>query len=108
MNIDWNKKVKEALDRTEFMALSTVGEDGSWVNPVQFAYSEKFALYFISMLHSKHVQNIAKDSRVSAAIYKTERFDGGDVLALQLKGVAKLLPDQPRLPRRGVSMEKRS
>src|SRR5262245_55865686 len=28
--IDWNDKVKEALDRTEFMAISTIDADGSW------------------------------------------------------------------------------
>jgi uncharacterized protein YhbP (UPF0306 family) len=94
-DIDWNKLVKEALDRTEFMAISTVGEDGSWTNPVQYGYSEKLNLYFVSMMDAKHVQNLLKDPRVSAAIYKTERFPGpaGDVLGLQLKGTAKHLTD---------------
>src|SRR6478752_8542870 len=52
--IDWNEKVKEALDRTEFMAISTIGADGSWTCPVQFGFSEKLDLYFRSMPHSKH------------------------------------------------------
>jgi uncharacterized protein YhbP (UPF0306 family) len=87
-DVDWNKKIKEALDRTEFMAISTVGDDGSWTNPVAFAYSEKMELFFISMIDCKHTQNILKNKNVSAAIFKTERFSEGDVLGLQLKGNA--------------------
>lgn len=90
-NIDWNAKVKEALGRTEFMAISTVGEDGSWTNPVQYGYSEKLDLYFVSMMDSKHVANLLKDPRISAAIFKTERFPDGEVMGLQLKGTAKHL-----------------
>ena len=98
-NIDWNQKVKEALDRTEFMAISTVGDESSWTNPVQYGYSEKLDLYFVSMMDSKHVRNILKDPRISAAIFKTERFAGpeGDVLGLQLKGTAKHLTDQSEI-----------
>ena|SRR3989344_6755910 len=96
MNVDWNEKIKEAVDRTEFMAISTVGEDGSWTNPVHFGYSEKMDLYFKSMPHSKHIQNLAKDSRISVAIYSTERFPGPDrdVLGLQLKGTCKRLTER--------------
>ena len=94
MNIDWNAKVKEALDRTEFMAISTVGPDGSWTCPVQFGYSEKVDLYFKSMPQSKHVQNILKDSRVSGAIFKTERFANREVMGLQFKGTAERLTDR--------------
>jgi len=97
--IDWNQKIKEALNRTEFMAISTIGEDGGWTNPVQYGYSEKLDLYFVSMMDSKHVQNILKDPRISAAIFKTERFPGseGDVLGLQLKGTSKHLTDQTEI-----------
>ena len=90
-NIDWNLKVKEALDRTEFMAISTMGPDGSWTNPVQYGYSEKLDLYFVSMMDAKHVRNILSDPRISSAIFKTERFVDGEVLGLQLKGTAKHL-----------------
>ena len=91
--MDWNAKIKEALDRTEFMAISTIGSDGSWTCPVQFGYSEKLSLYFKSMPHSKHVQNILNDNRISVAIFKTERFPGPDrdVLGLQLGGTCARL-----------------
>lgn len=93
-NINWNAKVKEALDRTEFMAISTIGEDGSWTNPVEYYYSEKLDLYFVSLMDAKHVQNILKDNRISVAIFKTERFSDGEVLGLQLKGTTKHLTEQ--------------
>ncbi len=91
--MDWNAKIKEALDRTEFMAISTLGKQGSWTCPVQFGYSEKLSLYFKSIPHSKHVQNILNDNRISIAIFGTERFPGPDrdVLGLQLAGTCIIL-----------------
>ena len=32
------------------MALATHGPEGLWVNPVYFAWDNKFSLYFISQL----------------------------------------------------------
>jgi nitroimidazol reductase NimA-like FMN-containing flavoprotein (pyridoxamine 5'-phosphate oxidase superfamily) len=94
-DIDWNKLIKEALDRTEFMAISTVGKDGSWTCPVQFGYSNKLDLYFKSMPHSRHMQYLQKDNRISVAIFKTERFEESrEVLGLQLRGKAKILTDR--------------
>jgi nitroimidazol reductase NimA-like FMN-containing flavoprotein (pyridoxamine 5'-phosphate oxidase superfamily) len=67
------------LERTPIMALSTVGPDGSWTSPVQFAYNEKLELSFMSMPDTKHVQNILKDPRVSAAIYSFPGPPGGNL-----------------------------
>ena len=93
--IDWNEKVKEALDRTEFMAISTTDADGSWTCPVQFGHSEKLDLYFRSMPHSKHMRHLLADNRISVAIFKTERFPGSrEVMGLQLKGKAARLTDR--------------
>ena len=93
--IDWNEKVKEALDRTEFMAISTIDADGSWTCPVQFGHSEKLDLYFRSMPHSKHMRHLLADNRISVAIFKTERFPGSrEVMGLQLKGKAARLTDR--------------
>lgn len=74
LTIDWNAKVKEALERTDIMALSTTGDDGSWTSPVQFTFSAQFELSFMSMMDTKHVTNILKDTQVSVAIYKPEPF----------------------------------
>lgn len=94
-DVDWNALVKEALDRTEFMAISTIGEDGSWTCPVQFGYDETLNLYFRSMPSSKHMRHLLSDDRMSVAIFKTERFpETKAVLGLQMRGRAKLLTER--------------
>lgn len=93
MNTDINVRVKEALERTEIMALSTIGDDGSWTTPVQYQYDEKLTFFFTSMMDTKHVANILKDPRVSVAIYSFPGPKGGN-LGLQIKGTAEHLPSQ--------------
>jgi general stress protein 26 len=88
MKDDMSARVKEALERTEIMALSTSSEDGSWVSPVRFEYNDKLELTFMSMPKTKHVQNILKDPRVSVAIYSFPGPEGGN-LGLQIQGMAE-------------------
>jgi hypothetical protein len=90
-SIDWNAKVKEALERTDIMALSTIGPDGSWTSPVQYQYSDNLELTFVSLPDTKHVANVLRDPRVSAAIYFPKAFSGpgGGNLGLQIKGTAR-------------------
>jgi len=90
MSEDLKRRVKEALGRTEIMALSTIGADGPWVSPVQFQYDEYLQLHFLSHRSAKHVQNILRDPRVSVAIYSHPGPPGGNI-GLQLSGVAELL-----------------
>ncbi len=92
-NYNWYGKVIQALNATFFCALSTIGDDGPWVNPVYFAYDKQLRLYAISQLSSKHMQNILKDPKVAVAIFSTDQKPGGDVLGLQLSGTARLLRD---------------
>lgn len=89
--IDWNACLKEALDRTEFMVVATVDNDGSWICPVQFSYDEQGGLYFKSIPESRHMKNISKDHRVSVAIFSTTRLSDGEVIGIQIKGEAKIL-----------------
>jgi general stress protein 26 len=93
MSSDINDRVKEALERTEIMALSTVGSDGSWVSPVRYTCNNKLELTFTSMMDTKHVQNILKDPRVSVAIYSFPGPKGGN-LGLQIKGTSEHMPSQ--------------
>jgi len=86
-NTDIYTRVQEALKRTEIMALSTIGADGSWTIPVQYQYDEKLNLFFSSMIDAKHVANIHKDPRVSVAIYSHPGPPGGNI-GLQIKGWA--------------------
>jgi len=88
VNEGLNASVREALGRTEIMALSTLGPDGPWTSPVQFRFNDKLELFFLSMLQAKHVQNIMQDARVSVAIYSHPGPPGGN-LGLQIKGRAE-------------------
>jgi uncharacterized protein YhbP (UPF0306 family) len=97
LTIDWNVKVKEALERTDILALSTIGDDGSWTSPVQFTYNSQLELSFLSMMDTKHVTNILKEPRVSVAIYKPEPLPGGGNLGLQIKGTAKIISGNMKL-----------
>lgn len=90
---DLNDRVQEALKRSEIMALSTIGPDGSWTSPVQYHYDEKLNLYFTSLPKAKHVQNILKDPRVSVAIYSFPGPPGGNI-GLQIRGTAERVGGQ--------------
>lgn len=89
-NFSWEKYLKACLDSTEYCCVATVdAKGGVWANPVYFAYDEKFNLYFISQMHSRHMQNLTKNPRISVAIYKTEQK--GDVVGAYVEGKAKIL-----------------
>jgi general stress protein 26 len=82
-------QVQEALSRTDIMALATMDEDGgSWTSPVQFQHDAGLHLYFASLPDARHVRNIQRDPRVSAAIYGYPGPPGGN-LGLQIKGTAQ-------------------
>lgn len=89
---DWEKYLLECMSSTEYCAISTVDKDGSWVNPVFFAWDKQWNLYFISQMSSRHMQNLKKDPRTSVAIFSTAQQ--GDVVGIQMQGMAKfVLPD---------------
>jgi general stress protein 26 len=86
-------RVQEALQRTDIMALSTIGPDGSWTSPVQYHHDNRLNLYFMSLPDAKHLLNIQRDPRVSLAIYCTPGPLGGN-LGLQIRGTAEHLPEE--------------
>ena len=91
-DFDWEKYLIECLESTEYCCLGTVDAGGVWTNPVYFAYDEKFDLYFISQMHSRHMQNLSKNPKVAVSIYSTEKKD--DVFGIQLEGEAKILTEK--------------
>jgi hypothetical protein len=64
MSEDLRRRVKEALERIDIMALSTIGPDGPWTAPVQYRYNEKLDLFFLSMPGTKHVRDIERPARL--------------------------------------------
>lgn len=88
-DFDWKKHLTECLISTEYCCIATVDPKGVWANPVYFAYDEKFNLYFISQMPSRHMQNLKKNPRVAVSIYKTEQK--GDVVGTYIEGEAKII-----------------
>jgi general stress protein 26 len=85
-------QIQEALSRANIMALATLDDDGgSWTSPLQFQHDEHLHLYFASLPDARHVRNIQRDPRVSAAIYSYPGPPGGN-LGLQIKGTAEPAP----------------
>lgn len=91
-DFDWKKYLTECLSSTDFCCISTVDPKGVWSNPVYFAWDNLFNFFFISQMHSRHMQNIQRNSRVSMAIYKTEQK--GNVAGVQLEGTAKIITEK--------------
>jgi uncharacterized protein YhbP (UPF0306 family) len=89
MNVNEQQaRVREALERTDVMALSTIDEDGGpWTSPVQYQWDGQLNLYFASMPDARHVRNIRRDARVAVAIYHMPGPPGGN-LGLQIRGLA--------------------
>lgn len=90
-NFDWKKYLTDCMQSTEYCCIATVDPKGVWSNPVYFSWDDNFNFYFISQMHSRHMQNIQKNQRISAAIYKTEQK--GDIAGIQLEGTAKILTE---------------
>lgn len=88
-DFEWKKYLTECMESTNYCCIATVDKKGVWANPVYFAWDDKFNIYFISQMHSRHMRNLKNDSRISVAIYKTEQK--GDVLGTYIEGEAKIL-----------------
>jgi general stress protein 26 len=91
---DLDERVREALARTDIMALSTVGPDGPWTSPVQYQHNDNLELFFKSQADTKHGANIRRDPRVAVAIYNSPGPPGGN-LGLQIKGRAQRIREAP-------------
>jgi pyridoxamine 5'-phosphate oxidase-like protein len=90
-NAELQARVREALQRTDIMALSSIDDDGGpWTSPVQYQSDSQLNLYFASMPDARHVHNIHRDARVAVAIYSVPGPPGGN-LGLQVRGAAAAL-----------------
>jgi Pyridoxamine 5'-phosphate oxidase len=91
-DIDLQARVREALERTDVMALSTIDDDGGpWTSRGQYQSDSQLNLYFASMPDARHVANIQRDARVAVAIYNMPGPPGGN-LGLQIRGHAVAMP----------------
>lgn len=88
---DWKKYLLECMNSTDYCCIATVDKKGVWSNPVYFAWDDQFNFYFISQMHSRHMQNLIKNTRIAVSIYKTEQKE--NVAGIQLEGTSKILSE---------------
>lgn len=93
-DFDWKSYLRECLESTNYCCIASVDAKGVWANPVYFAYDEKFNLYFISQMHTRHMQNLTKNPRISVAIYTTEQKKY--VVGAYMEGEVKILLDEKK------------
>lgn len=92
---DLNKIAKEVIEKNQYLALSTVRDDGKpWTCILAYIFDDDYNFYYVSLPTSEHSKHIEKSKSVSFAIYdSTQGFGLG--AGLQVEGEAeKLSKDQ--------------
>lgn len=93
-DFDWNKNIKECLEKTFYCCLGTFGDEGVWTNPVYFAYDNDLNFYFISNPRSRHMQNIIENETLSISIYDTKHSPSEPHKGIQLKGDCYMVDEE--------------
>ena len=94
MNNDTKKQALAYLHEHHVMTLATNGPQGIWAAALFYA-SRDFALIFLSAAHTRHAQNIAVSSQVSATIQENyEKWE--EIKGIQLEGKVHQLIGEAR------------
>ena len=87
MTNDLKKLTKEIIENNQYLALSTVGNDGKpWTCILAYSYDEDYNFYFVSLPTSKHSLNSESTKNVSFSIYNSTQGFGLGV-GLQIEGI---------------------
>ena len=81
---DPRKLALDYLHDHQVMTLATVGEAGPWAAAV-FYVNNGFALFFLSVGHTRHVQNVVEQPRAAATIQEDYK-DWPAIRGIQLEG----------------------
>ena len=76
---DLAQRVREALARTDIMAVSTIGPDGPWTSPVQYRHNDKLELFFMSQAVLPHFieRGFGRIVMISSYVGQVGRRGGG-------------------------------
>lgn len=89
----YEEKARYILAHNKYMVVATSGEGGDpWAAPVFFAHDEAYNLYFLSAVDSRHVENIAKNPKVSLVIFDSAQSIGSSE-EVQIEGKASLVEE---------------
>lgn len=88
------EKIKETvlhyLEKNRLISIATVSENRPWSATTFFAYDKNLHILFFSRSDTRHAQNIAQNSHVSATINQVWGRPG-KVKGIQLVGTARKL-----------------
>jgi uncharacterized protein YhbP (UPF0306 family) len=94
MSSDVREQALAYLHSHHVMTLATTGPYGLWAAALFYA-SKDFTLIFLSAAHTRHIQNIAANSRGAATIQ--ENYENWqEIKGIQLEGIVQQLPGQER------------
>jgi uncharacterized protein YhbP (UPF0306 family) len=62
--------IREYITKVPHMSLATVSNSNPWVCEVHFAYDSGLNLYFVSLMTTRHAQEIALNPNVSGSIVR--------------------------------------
>ena len=85
--MDLKPYVLEILDNTYLMSLGTVLDNKPWVSDVVYVFDDKFNIYWLSKIDTRHSKNISLNPIVSASITLSTN-QGEDNKGLQIEGKA--------------------
>lgn len=84
--VEIEELIEEILRDTRELVLGTVNGNTPWLSTLVFGHDENFNLYWMSKEDTRHSQEIAKNSKVSAVVNKQP--SGENAKGLQIEGNA--------------------
>ena len=90
---DPRELARQFIQQNHVMTLATVGDDGVWASAVYYNSDFKrnqLNFQFLSAKTTRHAQNIAKNSRISATIQENVRI-WRDIRGIQMEGLCREL-----------------
>ena len=85
------ESIEAILSANNALALSTVKEDGGYINTAHYGFDDKLNLYIITDEDTQHSINATKHPQVAVAIWNRPETPGEQLEGLQLFGTYSLV-----------------
>lgn len=80
---------KDIIGNNQYMTIASSDNEGNaWASPVAYVFDDKFNFYWVSVLKSKHQENIKNNPNVSIAIFDSHQL-WGEGTGVQMMAVVK-------------------
>ena len=88
--MDAAEQAKELMINNKYLTLSTSEGNVPWISPLYYVIDDKWNLYFVSPLESRHAQHISKNPYVAFAIFDSTQ-EPGDGIGVQASARASIV-----------------